>query len=100
MLEYKRTWTFTSTGASAWEDAYLANQHTFNIETAAGSTATVQIESRRSGSTVSAVVGASVNMGASSMVPLMVSGAYDQVRAHVTDMTSTGTVIVQGFGNS
>jgi hypothetical protein len=100
ILEYDKLWTFTSTGAGAWQDAYTAAQHTFNIETAAGSTATVLLEHRRQGSSLVTIFeSTSVNLAASSHVSRSYSGAYYQVRPHVTDMTSTGTVYVQGLGN-
>lgn len=99
VLEYDRLWTFTSTGAGAWEDAYHAQEHVFNIETAAGSTATVQMETRRKDSTVTAAIGSAQVMDASSMVQINVTAALWQVRPRVTSMTSTGTVYVQGIGN-
>jgi len=99
MLEYNRLWTFTSTGAGAWEDAFHAREHNFIVETAAGSTATVVIEQRRSNGSVAVQLGTSMNLDASSGTSQQLTGAFYQVRARVTDMTSTGTVYVQGVGN-
>jgi hypothetical protein len=100
LLEYDRLWTFTSTGAGAWEDAYHAREHGFLLETVAGTTATITIEHRRKNSTITALIGAASNLDASSMVTVAYTGTLYQVRPRVTDMTSTGTVYVQGVGNS
>jgi hypothetical protein len=99
ILEYDRLWTFTSTGAGTWQDAHWAQNVTFHIETAAGSTATVVLEQRRHGGSAAAAFEAAINMGASSAVTRAYSGAYYQVRPRVTDITSTGTVYIQGIGN-
>lgn len=99
MIEYDRLWTFTSTGAGAWEDSYLASNHTFNLETAAGSTASIRIETRRKDSSIGVLLSTAVIvMDASSAVTLSIVGALYQVRPYVTAKTSTGTVYVQGFG--
>jgi hypothetical protein len=100
MLEYSRTWTFTSTGAGDWEDAFHATSHQFIGETAAGSTATYQIEHRRLGSSITMTIGAEVTLDASTAASNQVTGAFWQVRPRVTSLTSTGTLRVQGVGLS
>lgn len=98
LLEFSRIWTFTSTGAGTWQDAYTANNVTFHIETNAGSTCTVQLEHRRKNGTNTSLFEAATNMGASSVVTRAFQGVYYQVRPRVTD--STGTVTIHGVGNS
>jgi hypothetical protein len=101
MFEYDSTQTFTSTGATAWQDAYHAVNHTFVFETAAGSTCTLRPETRLKGGDVGILLStAVVNMGASSAVAVSIVGALYQTRIRVTDITSTGTVKVHLFGNS
>jgi hypothetical protein len=96
--EFNRLWTFTSTGAGTWENAQTAQNITFVLETAPGSTATVLLQHRRSGSTLVTQF-SSVNMGAAESTSFSYSGAYFEIRPRVTDKTSTGTVYVQGIGN-
>lgn len=98
LLEFDRLWTFTSTGASAWEKAGWAQNVTFVLEAAPGSTATVQLEHRRKGSTLVSLF-KSVNLDANTSTSAAYQGSYYEVRARVTDKTSTGTVYVQGIGN-
>ena len=101
MLEYDRSYTLTSSGATAWEDAYQASNHTFVIETGAGSTATVRPETRGYNSSIGILLSTAViTLDASSAVAVSIVGALYQVRCRVTDMTSTGTVRVQMFGNT
>ena len=98
VLEFNKLWTFTSTGAGAWEHAANASHLTFNLETAPGSTATILLQHRRAGSTLVTQF-SSVNMGAAESTSVSYSGAYFEIRPRVTDKTSTGTVYVQAVGN-
>lgn len=98
-LEYNRTQVFTSTGVTDWIDAYTAQEHTITAETAAGSSCTVLFETRRQGGTLASAQGPAINLNASSATTEQLTGAYYQVRARVTDLTSTGTVSVQLMGN-
>src|SRR5690554_1908144 len=100
LIEYDRTFTFTSTGASEWVSARFADQHNVLAETAAGSTATVVIEQRRKGGTAVAQVSSSLNLGASALAFEQFGGAFHELRVRVSDLTSTGTIRVQMVGNS
>jgi hypothetical protein len=99
LLEFDRNWTFTSTGAGGWQDAYTADNVTFYVETAPGSTATVVLEHRRQGSSLTVAFATAINLSQAASTSQAYSGAYYQVRARVSDMTSTGTVYVQAVGN-
>ena len=100
ILEFDRTWTFTSTGAGGWESAKWAQNIQFIVETPPGSTAGVRLEHRRKGSTlVSLLSSATMASSAGNSTAFAYSGVFFEIRPRVTDMTSTGTVYVQGIGN-
>ena len=99
ILEFDRKWAFTSTGSGGWERATWAQQITFVCESAAGSTGTVRLEHRRKGSTSVSLFDTAVVLDASTAVTKAFVGAYYEIRPRVTDMTSTGTITVQGIGN-
>jgi hypothetical protein len=97
LIEYSQTQVFTSTGATAWQDAYTAQEHALTVEAASASSCTVVFETRRSGGTVAIQQGSAINLNASSGTTIQFTGAYYQTRARVTDMT--GTVTLQLVGN-
>lgn len=99
LVEFDKTWTFTSTGAGVWQDAYTAGNLTFYVETAPGSTATILLEHRRQASSLTVAFATAVNMAQAASTAQAYAGAYYQIRPRVTDMTSTGTVYVQAVGN-
>jgi hypothetical protein len=100
MKEYDYPWTFTSTGIGTWANVTWARQHTFLVETAAGSTCSMQMLTRRKGSTAVSVLGSSATFGASSQIAITVTGNFFEVAPRIKTLTSTGTVYVQGIGNS
>lgn len=95
MLEYSQKKVFTSTGTTPWEDASWAQVHAIYVETTAASSAVYQIETRMNGGT-SVVVISSNNLGASTVAAHQLTGAYDQLRVHLTDSTGTVTTFMRG----
>ena len=97
MLEYNQRVQFTSTGATAWEDATFATEHAIYVETGATSSAVWQVETRMNGGTALAIL-SSGNLGASTATRVSLTGQYDELRVRLTD--STGTVTIRQRGNS
>ena len=99
--EAHHVWTFTSTNSTAaWATVDNAREVSFYINTAAGSTATVILQSAADSTSFAVNLGStSHNLGASSGVLVQFTGPFGLVRPRVSDITSTGTVVVHLFGN-
>ena len=95
MLEYSVGQAFTSTGVSAWYDAYTARAHTFVFESNAASTGAFQMQTRLKNGTNTAVL-SSGNITASSVMTYTFVGPYYQTRVRMK--TITGTVTARWFG--
>jgi|TARA_R110002110_G_scaffold344363_6_gene554344 hypothetical protein len=98
ILEYSGGKIFTSTGASPWQDAWSAEHHAFIAETNAGSSARLVVQSRMKGGTNTKEL-STLSLAPETVGEVTFHRAAYQVRARVTNMTSTGTVTVRWFGN-
>lgn len=103
MSEFNYPWSFTSTGDGNRVDGRTVFEWTFYIETAAGTTATVEILSARdtTSTTVGVVLGSSQTLDSGSLTRILqFTGPFCAIWPRVASMTSTGTVIVRGLGVS
>lgn len=100
MKEYAYTWTFTSTGTGTFVNADWADDHTFYVDTAEGSSGSFQFLTRRDGSTVTVNLGSSGTLAASSGLLVRLVGVFDQIAPRVKTLTSTGTIVVKAVGQS
>ena len=96
--EAHHKWSFTSTGSGDWVTVDNARELSFYINTAAGSTATVRIQSAADSTSFAVTLGSTTyTLDASSGVLVQFTGPFGVVRPRVSDMT--GTVVVHLFGN-
>ena len=95
-LDY--TWTLTSTGGGAWVDCRaFARETSFYVQSAAGSSASIQIETARDSTSYAIKLGTAQTVDASSGVLLQFTGAYRLMRPYSSNLS--GTVVVYLTGN-
>lgn len=97
MSEVNYQWLLTSTGTGTRIDGVTVKEWTFYIETAAASTATVEILSARdlNSTTVGVVLGSSQTLAAAETRILQFTGPFCAVWPRVVGLT--GTVAVRGL---
>ena len=100
VVEVDRQHSVTSSGSTPRIDGLTVREWTVYAETAAGSTATFQLQTARdvNSSTPAIPYGTVQNLGASSGVCLQFTGP-SILFARVSDATSTGTVTFRFIGN-
>lgn len=96
MLEYSGGKAFTSTGVSPWQDAYMAQEHIFLIESDTSSTGSFQIQHRMKNGTNTAIL-SSGTINASSVMSYQFTGAFYQHRVRMK--TVAATVTARWLGN-
>ena len=99
MPEASASWTFTSSGVGTAFDCRGYQQYlSFYIEAAAGSSATVQIETARVSTGAWITLGTAISVSSNASI-LQVGGPLFWVRPHATVLPSTATLTVDLIGN-